>query len=427
MKKTLFFLFAMAMTVATLVAQVPQGFTYQAVVRQANGAAVASQQVSLRLSLLQGSANGTAAYVETHTPTTDAAGLFTVVVGQGTAQTGTFSSVDWSNGPWYVQTEVDPQGGSSYSLTATQQLLAVPYALYAANASISETQMQQLRDYIDAAVAGGGVPDTTIPATQGFGPNGASLAAFSVSATSTVHFSRGNLQYQASTGTWRFAEHQYDYVGYANEDISATNAGWIDLFGWGTSGWNSGATAYQPYSTSTNYNDYWPGNNSQNDLTGNYAEADWAYHNAIQNGGNQTHQWRTLTSTEWQYLFEQRPDAQLKWGKATISGRYSGVVLLPDSWTLPAGLNFNVGHSWGMNDYTYSQWSRMEAAGAIFLPAAGNRYGTEVRNVGAHGYYWSSTHNYEDDARSVNFYSDDLHPTYYNYRDSGLSVRPVQD
>ena len=80
--------------------------------------------------------------------------------------------------------------------------------------------------------------------------------------SSYVLFSKGNLQYQASTKTWRFAENQYDIIGEGNENISYRYSGWIDLFGWGTSGWNSGANAYQPYSTSQNLIDYNVGGNS---------------------------------------------------------------------------------------------------------------------------------------------------------------------
>ena len=83
-------------------------------------------------------------------------------------------------------------------------------------------------------------------ANNGNGPRsttGALSGVFSVSDSTMIHFSKGNLQYQASTETWRFATNQYDIVGLANNQISNTNEGWIDLFGWGTSGYNHGATS----------------------------------------------------------------------------------------------------------------------------------------------------------------------------------------
>ena len=130
-------------------------------------------------------------------------------------------------------------------------------------------------------------------------PAGALSGEFSVASGRTVHFSQGNLQYQASTGTWRFATNQWDVVGsqsayYSdyygnvtgsdNANISSSYSGWIDLFGWGTSGWNSGANCYQPWSTSTDSSDYYPGGSYTNNLTGAYANADWGVYNAISNG-----------------------------------------------------------------------------------------------------------------------------------------------
>ena len=130
--------------------------------------------------------------------------------------------------------------------------------------------------------------------------DGAILAEFSVSDSTKVHFSQGNLQYQASTNTWRFAEHQWDYVEKDNENISEKYTGWIDLFGWGTSGYNG----KNPYMTSTDYSDYGDGTN---DIAGtNY---DWGVYNKIYNGGNQAGMWRTLTSSEWNHLISGRAQA----------------------------------------------------------------------------------------------------------------------
>ena len=115
----------------TLFAQAPEKFSYQAVVRNASNSLVANAQVGVRVSILQGSASGSAVYVETHTATTNANGLLTVEIGGGSVQQGTFASIDWANGPFFLQTETDPNGGSNYTVSTTQQLLSVPYALYA--------------------------------------------------------------------------------------------------------------------------------------------------------------------------------------------------------------------------------------------------------------------------------------------------------
>ncbi len=253
--------------------------------------------------------------------------------------------------------------------------------------------------------------------------NGAIQAAFSISATEQVYFSQGNLQYQASTNTWRFAENQYDIIGDNNSNISSTYSGWIDLFGWGTSGWNSGANAYQPYSTRTNNEDYYPGGSSSNNLTGSYANADWGVYNKISNGGNTAGQWRTLTYEEWKYLLNTRTDASALKGFATVNG-VRGMILLPDNWTTPDGITFN-SNGFRSNTYTTSDWAKMEANGAVFLPAAGYRYGSEVYAVGSDGDYWSSS------ADSYGYYAYCLYFNYGNaymyddYRSRGRSVRLV--
>lgn len=238
-----------------------------------------------------------------------------------------------------------------------------------------------------------------------FASQGALPGVFSVSATLKVYFSQGNLQYNAKCdshqcadgstqpGTWRFAEHQWDTIGINNKYISSSYNGWIDLFGWGTSGWNSGATAYQPWSASTTNTDY-----LNQDLFGDYANADWGVYNAIINGGNTAGVWRTLTSGEWYYMLAERPNADDKKAVATVNG-IEGIVLLPDDWTLPSGLTFTSGMGGdislesyrGKNDYTLAQWQTMENAGAIFLPNAGARNGNTTYTRGAYELYQTST------------------------------------
>ncbi|KAA9332026.1 hypothetical protein F0P96_11070 [Hymenobacter busanensis] len=121
-------------------AQTPKQFGYQAVVRNnRNGINVlaANQQVSLRVSILRGSPTGTAVYVEDHSPTTNANGLFTVQIGGGTRVSGRFASIKWSTGAFYLKTETDPDltnGTSADVIVSTSQLLSVPYALYAQQA-----------------------------------------------------------------------------------------------------------------------------------------------------------------------------------------------------------------------------------------------------------------------------------------------------
>ena len=227
--------------------------------------------------------------------------------------------------------------------------------------------------------------------------------AFSILESKQVVFALGNIQYQASTNTWRFAEHQYDYIGDANKNISTTYDGWIDLFGWGT------------------------GNNPTNTSSTNrfYATfTDWGT-NVID--GYAANTWRTLTNAEWGYVFNTRTNAGGLYGFATVNGT-KGLILLPDSWTTPNGITFNAGAvNYTNNVYSTTQWQQMELAGAVFLPAAGYRSGEYVYSVQEDGHYWSST------ARNTNYgyyliYICDSAPClgFFNLY-TGRSVRLVQE
>ena len=134
MKKLYLFLIFILATFA-VIAQTPQKMTYQAVVRNSANALIANQNVSARISIVQGSATGTVIYTETHQVTTNANGLMTVEIGGGTVVTGTFDHINWASGPYFLLTEIDPEGGINYSITTSQQLMSVPYALFAQEAA----------------------------------------------------------------------------------------------------------------------------------------------------------------------------------------------------------------------------------------------------------------------------------------------------
>ncbi len=268
--------------------------------------------------------------------------------------------------------------------------------------------------------------------------NGALPGEFSVSATEKVKFSMGNLQYQASTDTWRFAEHQYDIIGADNEHISSTYDGWIDLFGWGTSG-NSSHDVYvkhtSPFSATTatvntkvNSYGYGPSTNQTDvNLTGTSANYDWGVYNAISNGGNQKGQWRVLSKDEWTYLYSGRANAASLRTKATVEGA-AGYIFFPDNWEQPEGISavLDAG-AFATNSYTWWEWNILEAQGAVFLPAAGSRYGVAVSSVGSYGGYWSSTYGSSSLAYSFSFDSSSVGASSGYRRCSGLSVRLVQE
>lgn len=132
--KLLLFNFYLLLTVG-LQAQVPNAFSYQGVARNNTGQSLANQAISIRASILNTSATGTAVYEETHTATTNAFGLFTLSIGSGTATTGTFAAIDWAVNTKFLKIEMDATGGSNYTLAGTTQLLSVPYAQFAKNST----------------------------------------------------------------------------------------------------------------------------------------------------------------------------------------------------------------------------------------------------------------------------------------------------
>ena len=198
----------------------------------------------------------------------------------------------------------------------------------------------------------------------------AGIGVFSVSADKQVTFSQGNLQYTQSTDTWSFASAQWEMIGtdnvtggdvtsdpsYGDYKEGTALADKVDLFGWSTSSTNFGV------STSTDDADY----------SGSFV--DWGT-NKIGNDAPNT--WRTLTYDEWWYLLNTRPNASSLKGVAQVNG----LIFLPDTWVCPEGITFKSGfHSeWGVNNYaayqtfTAAEWSKLEAAGAVFLPASGGR------------------------------------------------------
>ncbi|MBP5366442.1 MAG: hypothetical protein J6Y82_11090 [Bacteroidales bacterium] len=397
---------------AFVFAEIPQGFSYQAVVRNSNNAIVANSNIVVTFSILQGSSSGSVVYKEEHSVNTNANGLFTVVLGQGTVKTGNFAGINWSAGQFFLKTE------SSYGESVTQ-LLSVPYAMYSGKTLGSYTKdevdnkmVEARRDAIMSMVS---LDKSTIK------------GVFSVADDRMVYFSKGNLQYNPSTSEWRFAQHQYDCIGTDNTNISSTYEGWIDLFGWGTSGYSGS----QPYNTSTSYSEYGP-QQSQNLIESN-ENYDWGIFNVINNGGNAKGLWRTPTREEWDYIIER--DGGSKYGVASVDG-VNGCILLPDNWVIPQGLSFTSGMAFSegaeyyseVNSYSALEWSRMEAAGAVFLPATGYREGTTVENVNKSGSYWSSTAGTtrSDFAFRISFYSNQI-GVGDDRRTLGRTVRLVRD
>ena len=264
---------------------------------------------------------------------------------------------------------------------------------------------------------------------------------FSTAAGLYVYFSPGNLQWSAknggstatthtvagggtAAGTWRFAPHQWDTIGAANSNISSSYSGWIDLFGWGTSGYNN----KHPYMTSTTNTDY--GNGANNIDATNY---DWGVYNAIYNPKTSTTDapgtWRTISRAEWQYLTMTRSTTSgIRYAKATVNG-VPGLILVPDNWSTStyAFRSTNTSNTaFASNVISAATWTTLENAGCVFLPVAGCRSGTAIYYLGTDGMYWTST--YYNNSESYNLSFNNSSVTISNiHRYFGTTVRLVKD
>ncbi len=293
---------------------------------------------------------------------------------------------------------------------------------------------------------GNDVTFTTLPHPN-TAPEGAIPALFSVSETQQVFFSKGNLQYQASTGTWRFAEHQWDYVGgteygteygtvyengvkCSNNEISQSYSGWIDLFGWATSGWNNNNHYYRPWDTeNTGWTvdgygyGYWDGEYANYSMTGDYINMDWGVYNPIVNGGNEAGLWRT-GGDEIYYIVNSRQNHAYLQSDGTVNG-VKGKILLPDAWILPDGMSFlGSAGNFEINTYNEEEWAIMENAGAVFLPMAGRRYvDGDVKFYSNESFYWGRGGNDNGGASACSVYGWFSTPN----RNYGYSVRLIQN
>lgn len=225
---------------------------------------------------------------------------------------------------------------------------------------------------------------------------------FSVGSNKKIIFSKGNLQYNIGNKEWRFAENQTDYIGEANA-YSYSYSGWIDLFRW-----------------SLESMDYWA--DGQNFV-------DWG---TSQIGSDAPNTWRTLTKYEWEYLLNTRTNAYYLKGVAQVNG-INGLILLPDNWTCPAGVTFKQGfHLYGDSfsyyadhqTFTAEQWSKLEAAGAVFFPAAG--YLDHFGHFQHGGIYWSATEYNSRGAYCLGF-APDMARVDSSNQTTYISVRLVKD
>ncbi|NPA36600.1 MAG: PKD domain-containing protein [Chlorobi bacterium] len=251
MKRTFTFFAAFILAAITLMAQSPEKMSYQAVVRDANNDLIKDTQIGIQISILQSTSDGTVVYIETQTPTTNANGLATIEIGDGTVVSGDFSTIDWSVGPYFIKTETDIDDDGNYDIASTSQLLSVPYALYAKTAGdVTQTDLgdvlangndgngKQVKNIADPTDAQDAATKSYVDALMDIMENnGLTVVDFSEDATSidvgeSVTFS-GTSEIKPTTWAWDFGDgetsseqnptHTYTTAGTFTVSLTANN------------------------------------------------------------------------------------------------------------------------------------------------------------------------------------------------------------
>lgn len=381
MRKVFTLLVAVFLT-ASVFAQSPEKMSYQAVVRDGSNNLVTSSAVGMQLSILQGSASGTAVYVETQTPTSNANGLVSVEIGSGTVVSGTFATIDWSNGPYFIKTETDPTGGTSYSITGTSQLLSVPYALHAKTAESVTGGITETDPSVPIGIQTGEMQywNGTAWVTVAAGDEGQMLSFVGGVPTWTTVVGPTDVYNPATSKIWMDRNLGASQVATSSTDAAAYG----DLYQWGRA-----TDGHESRTSGT---------------TATLATSDTPGHGNFITTGSSPWDWRSPQNDNlWQ----------------GVSGTNNPC---PSGYRLPTEAEWNAERT---------SWSSNNAAGAftspLKLPVAGNRFNSDgsLSNVGSYGSYWSST--------VFGTYSRFLHFTSSNAdmlssrRAYGFSVRCLKD
>ncbi len=375
-------------------AQSPEKISYQAVIRDASDNLVTSHSVGMQISILQGSASGTAVYVETQAPTTNANGLVSIEIGAGTVVSGDFTTIDWANGPYFIKTETDPTGGETYTITGTSQLLRVPYALHAKTAETVSGGITETDPSVPTGTQAGDMQywNGSEWVTVDAGNEGATLIFFDGKPVWKPELAVDEKWDPNSGQVWKDVINTTTGVTWMDRNLgasqvatSSTDAGsYGDLYQWGRA-----ADGHESRTSST---------------TSTLATSDTPGHGDFIINSSSPYDWRSPQNDNlWQ----------------GVSGTNN---------PCPSGYRLPTEAEW---DAERTSWSSSNATGAfaspLKLPVAGrrDRSNGSLSGVGSYSYYWSGT---VGGADSRYFYFDSSGAGKGSYsRASGYSVRCLKD
>jgi uncharacterized protein (TIGR02145 family) len=346
--RKLFSIFAAVLLTASVFAQSPEKMSYQAVIRNASNNIVTNHAVGMQISILQGSVSGTAVYVETQSPTTNSNGLVSIEIGAGTVVSGDFSSIDWANGPYFIKTETDPTGGTSYSITGSSQLLSVPYALHAKTAETVTGGITETDPSVPTGTQAGEMQywNGTAWVTVAPGYNESTLTLVNGVPTWEYELKAGEVKNPITGKVWMDRN-----LGASQVATSSTDeASYGDLYQWGRA-----ADGHESKTSGT---------------TATLSTTDTPGHGDFITTGSSPYDWRNPQNDNlWQ----------------GVSGTNN---------PCPSGYRLPTEAEWAAER---TSWSSSNTAGAftspLKLPVAGSRSSSNgsLNTVGSSGNYWSST------------------------------------